>query len=98
MGAVGFQATFSVKKSLAFEPSLPSAEYALPLSTGCMGHCHYCYLQTTMGNRPYVRVYVNLDDIFHAAEKYINPTLARHHPFRSGLYLQPGGNRTSPGR
>jgi spore photoproduct lyase len=38
-----------VRKTLRFDTSKPSAEYAIPLATGCMGHCHYCYLQTTMG-------------------------------------------------
>lgn len=60
-----------IRKTLTFDTSKPSAEYAIPLATGCMGHCHYCYLQTTMGARPYVRVYVNLDDIFAAADRYI---------------------------
>ncbi|MBD1371773.1 spore photoproduct lyase [Hazenella sp. IB182357] len=60
-----------IRKTLKFETSKPSAEYAIPLATGCMGHCHYCYLQTTMGNRPYIRVYVNLDEIFAAAKHYI---------------------------
>lgn len=61
-----------VRKTLKFDTSKPSAEYAIPLATGCMGHCHYCYLQTTLGNKPYIRTYVNLDEIFEAAEKYIN--------------------------
>jgi spore photoproduct lyase len=61
-----------VRKKLDFDPSKPSAEFALPLATGCAGHCHYCYLQTTLGNRPYIRVYVNLDEIFAQAERYIN--------------------------
>ncbi len=60
-----------VRKTLKFETSKPSAEYAIPLATGCMGHCHYCYLQTTMGDKPYIRTYVNLEDIFQAAENYI---------------------------
>nr|WP_034680571.1 spore photoproduct lyase [Caldalkalibacillus mannanilyticus] len=60
-----------VRKTLTFDTSKPSAEYAIPLSTGCMGHCHYCYLQTTMGTKPYLRVYVNTDDIFEAASRYI---------------------------
>lgn len=60
-----------VRKTLKFDTSKPSAEYAIPLSTGCIGHCHYCYLQTTLGNRPYIRVYVNLDEIFAAAKQYI---------------------------
>ncbi|MGD8191751.1 spore photoproduct lyase [Brevibacillus ginsengisoli] len=60
-----------VKKTLAFEPSKPSAEYALPIATGCFAHCHYCYLNTNVGSKPYVRVYVNVDDILGQAEKYI---------------------------
>ncbi|MBO9129688.1 spore photoproduct lyase [Bacillus sp. 165] len=61
-----------VRRTLKFDTSKPSAEYAIPLATGCMGHCHYCYLQTTLGSKPYVRVYVNLDDIFAQAQKYID--------------------------
>lgn len=60
-----------VRKTLKFDTSRPSAEYAIPLSTGCMGHCHYCYLQTTMGNKPYIRVYVNIDEILEQAGRYI---------------------------
>ena len=60
-----------VRKTLKFEPSKPSAEYALPLATGCVGHCHYCYLNTNVGTRPYIRVYVNTDEIFAQALKYM---------------------------
>jgi spore photoproduct lyase len=27
------------------------------------GMCEYCYLATTLGRRPYLRVYVNIDDV-----------------------------------
>lgn len=60
-----------VRKTLKFDTSKPSAEYAIPLATGCMGHCHYCYLQTTLGHRPYIRSYVNLDEIFEKANDYM---------------------------
>lgn len=60
-----------VRKTLKFDTSKPSAEYAIPFATGCMGHCHYCYLQTTMGSKPYIRTYVNVDDIFEAADQYM---------------------------
>ncbi|MBX0358294.1 spore photoproduct lyase [Halobacillus faecis] len=60
-----------VRKTLKFDTSKPSAEYAIPLATGCMGHCHYCYLQTTMGSKPYIRTYVNVDEVFDAAEQYM---------------------------
>ncbi|GGF86910.1 spore photoproduct lyase [Paenibacillus abyssi] len=61
-----------LRKTLKFDTSKPSAEYAIPIATGCMGHCHYCYLQTTLGAKPYIRVYVNMDDILHAAQGYID--------------------------
>jgi spore photoproduct lyase len=69
-----------VRKTLEFDQSKPSAEYAIPIATGCMAHCHYCYLQTTLGTKPYVRIYVNIDDILNRARKYIQerePELTR---------------------
>ncbi|UFT99728.1 spore photoproduct lyase [Radiobacillus kanasensis] len=60
-----------VRKTLKFDTSKPSAEYAIPFATGCMGHCHYCYLQTTMGSKPYIRTYVNTDEILDSADKYM---------------------------
>ncbi|MDF2627278.1 MAG: Radical domain protein, partial [Symbiobacteriaceae bacterium] len=60
-----------LRRTLKFETSKPSADYAIPLLTGCPGHCEYCYLQTTLGPRPVVRVYVNLDDIFNQARAYM---------------------------
>lgn len=60
-----------VRRTLAFSTCKPSAHYQLPLSTSCTGQCQYCYLQTTLGKKPYVRVYVNTDEILAQAEKYI---------------------------
>lgn len=60
-----------LRKTLKFEQSKPSAEYAIPIATGCIGHCHYCYLQTTLGAKPYIRVYVNIEEILDAAKQYI---------------------------
>ena len=61
-----------VRRTSKFDTSKPSAEYAIPLATGCMGHCHYCYLQTTLGSKPYIRTYVNLEEIFDQADQYMN--------------------------
>ncbi|WML59769.1 spore photoproduct lyase [Neobacillus sp. PS2-9] len=61
-----------IRRTLKFDTSKPSAEYAIPLATGCMGHCHYCYLQTTLGSKPYIRTYVNLEEIFEQAQKYMD--------------------------
>ena len=60
-----------VKKSLDFAACKPSAHYQLPLNTSCPGMCEYCYLATTLGRRPYLRVYVNIEEILAQAAIYI---------------------------
>ncbi|ARI75531.1 spore photoproduct lyase [Halobacillus mangrovi] len=72
-----------VRKTLKFDTSKPSAEYAIPLATGCMGHCHYCYLQTTMGSKPYIRTYVNVDEVFDAAEQYMKERMPEETRFEA---------------
>lgn len=61
----------SVRSLNKFQSCKPSAHYQLPLVTGCPAHCHYCYLSTNLGKKPYIKVYVNLEDILARAEKYI---------------------------
>lgn len=60
-----------VKRDLDFETCRPSADFSLVLATGCPATCEYCYLQTTLGRKPYVRVYVNVDEILEAAGRVI---------------------------
>lgn len=59
-----------LRKQLKFESCKPSAHYQLPLVSGCMGMCEYCYLNTQMGKKPYVKIHVNLDDILNKALEY----------------------------
>lgn len=54
-----------------FASCRPSAHYQLPLVSSCPGRCEYCYLQTTLGPRPYVRVYVNTEEILAEAGRLI---------------------------
>ncbi|GAW93313.1 spore photoproduct lyase [Calderihabitans maritimus] len=54
-----------------FQTCRPSAHYQLPLVSGCPGICEYCYLNTNLGRRPFIKVYVNLEEIFARAEQYI---------------------------
>lgn len=63
------------KKSLKFQSCKPSAHYQLPLVSGCMGQCEYCYLNTQLGGKPFVKVHVNIDDILNQAQKYIDERL-----------------------
>lgn len=60
-----------VRKSGEFASCKPSAHYQLPLNTSCPSMCEYCYLATTLGKKPYVRVYVNIEEILAKTEDYI---------------------------
>lgn len=51
----------------------PSADYQFSLVSNCPGHCEYCYLQTTQGTKPYLKVFVNLEDIFEMIKDHIKP-------------------------
>lgn len=63
------------KRGLKFQTCKPSADYQLPLVSGCMGQCEYCYLNTRLGDKPFIKVNVNIDDILDQAQKYINERL-----------------------
>jgi spore photoproduct lyase len=60
-----------VKKGFKFQSCKPSAHYQLPLISGCIGQCQYCYLNTNLGDKPYMKVNVNVDDILNQAQEYI---------------------------
>ena len=64
-----------VRRSETFQSCKPSAHYQLPLVTSCPGMCEYCYLATTLGKKPYIRVYVNLEEILDIASKLIQERL-----------------------
>jgi spore photoproduct lyase len=60
-----------IKKGSTFQSCKPSAHYQLPLLSGCIGQCQYCYLNTNMGDKPYMRINVNVEDILSQAETLI---------------------------
>ncbi len=78
-----------VKKSLTFQSCKPSAHYQLPLVSGCIGQCEYCYLNTQLGDKPFVRVYVNIDDILNRADKYIQERLPEDTIFEGAATSDP---------
>lgn len=60
-----------VRRSQNFATCKPSAHYQLPLNTSCPSMCEYCYLATTLGKKPYLRVYVNIEELLAKAARYI---------------------------
>ena len=63
------------RKGLKFQTCKPSANYQLPLVSGCMGRCEYCYLNTQLGDKPFVKVFTNIDDVLKKAKQYIDERL-----------------------
>lgn len=61
-----------IRKSLKFQSCKPSAHYQLPLVSGCIGQCEYCYLNTKLGDKPFVKVHVNIEEILAQAQKYMS--------------------------
>lgn len=54
----------TVKKNIRLDVCKPSADFEFSLVSNCPGNCEYCYLQTTQGSKPYLKIFANLEDIF----------------------------------
>ncbi|SHK24970.1 spore photoproduct lyase [Desulforamulus aeronauticus] len=78
-----------VRKGKEFQTCKPSAHYQLPLVTSCPGKCEYCYLLTNLGKKPYLRIYVNLDEILSRASDYIQEHLPRETIFEGAATSDP---------
>ncbi len=78
-----------VRRSLKMAGCRPSADYQLPLSTGCPGSCRYCYLHTTLGKTPSLRLYVNLDEILQAAREHLERRLPQETTFEGSATSDP---------
>ena len=50
----------------------PSADYQFSLSSSCPANCEYCYLQTTQGEKPFMKIFLNLEEIFEVIQSYID--------------------------
>lgn len=74
----------TVTKEKKLRPCKPSADYQFALSSSCPGHCEYCYLQTTQGEKPFMKVFVNIDDILEVIQAHIDNNLPNITTFESG--------------
>ncbi|MDD3172414.1 MAG: spore photoproduct lyase [Herbinix sp.] len=78
-----------VKKGMNFASCKPSAHYQLPLMSGCIGQCQYCYLNTNMGDKSYMRINVNVDEILYQAQAYIRQRLPEETIFEGSATSDP---------
>jgi spore photoproduct lyase len=78
-----------VKRDLRLDTCKPSADFEFATGTGCPGGCQYCYLQTHLGRKPYIRVYVNLDEILAAIQKICEKNQPRITTFEASSTSDP---------
>ncbi|MCB2292325.1 spore photoproduct lyase [Clostridium algoriphilum] len=50
----------------------PSADYQFSLSSSCPANCEYCYLQTTQGEKPFMKIFLNIEEILEVIKGYID--------------------------
>lgn len=62
----------TTKKDTSLDICKPSADFQFELMANCPGSCEYCYLQTTQGQKPFLRVFVNLEEIFDTIRHHIS--------------------------
>lgn len=79
------------KRSLKLDVCRPSADYQFSLMTNCPGTCEYCYLFTTQGKKPYVRVYANLEELYETIDRYIEKKLPHATVFEAASTGDPLG-------
>ncbi|MDP4146202.1 MAG: spore photoproduct lyase [Bacillota bacterium] len=67
----------------------PSANYQFALSSSCPGSCEYCYLQTTQGEKPFMKIFVNIEDILNVIQQHIEDNSPNVTEFECGSITDP---------
>jgi spore photoproduct lyase len=78
-----------VKRDLRLNTCKPSADFEFATGTSCPGGCQYCYLQTHLGKKPYIRVYVNTDEILATIQKATEKNAPRITTFEASSTSDP---------
>jgi spore photoproduct lyase len=81
--------TTTGQKKLA--PCKPSANFQFALSSSCPGNCEYCYLQTTQGEKPVIKIFVNIDDILSVIQNHIDSRKPEITSFEAASITDPVG-------
>ncbi|NLI90859.1 MAG: spore photoproduct lyase [Peptococcaceae bacterium] len=78
-----------VRKEKEFQTCKPSAHYQLPIVTGCSGMCEYCYLATNLGKKPYIRIYVNIEEVLGITKQLIQERIPETTLFEGSAVSDP---------
>lgn len=78
--------TNSQKKLMSCKPS---ADFQFALSSSCPANCEYCYLQTTQGEKPFMKIFVNVNEILDVIQDHINSNQPNITSFECGSITDP---------
>ena len=67
----------------------PSADYQFSLSSSCPANCEYCYLQTTQGEKPFMKVFLNIEEILEVIQTYIESNMPNITTFECASITDP---------
>ena len=67
----------------------PSADYQFSLSSSCPANCEYCYLQTTQGEKPYMKIFLNIEEILGNIQTYIDASIPNVTSFECASITDP---------
>ena len=67
----------------------PSADYQFSLSSSCPANCEYCYLQTTQGEKPFMKVFLNIEEILEVIQSYIDNNIPNITTFECASITDP---------
>ena len=67
----------------------PSADYQFSLSSSCPANCEYCYLQTTQGEKPFMKIFLNIEEILANIQTYIDDNMPNITTFECASITDP---------
>lgn len=67
----------------------PSADYQFSLSSSCPANCEYCYLQTTQGEKPFMKIFLNIEEILEVIQNYIDNNMPNITSFECASITDP---------
>ncbi|MBU3192231.1 spore photoproduct lyase [Clostridium bowmanii] len=67
----------------------PSADYQFSLSSSCPANCEYCYLQTTQGEKPFMKIFLNIEEILEVIQCYIDENMPNITSFECASITDP---------
>ncbi|MCB2288990.1 spore photoproduct lyase [Clostridium sp. CS001] len=80
---------FTINNQKKLVSCKPSADYQFSLSSSCPANCEYCYLQTTQGEKPFMKIFMNVEEILAVIQSYIDKNVPNITTFECASITDP---------